>query len=130
MPLPYFPLDNHQPPYLAFEVFQRIKPGSLPWRPLLIVAVMHSKDLRAGISSLETEINRLIDAAFSGDTSLRGGTAVSKVYWMGVIGPHWRFGVKEDNGRKVKPLIDWHHTAHDEASFDDFQRLAALVAKM
>jgi hypothetical protein len=127
-PIPYFPLDNHQPPYVAFEVSQWNKPCSPPWRPLLIVAVMHSQDWRAGIPSLETKINRLIDAAFSGET--RGGTAISTVYWMGVIGPHWRFGVKEENGQEAKQLIDWHHTAHDEVSFDDFQRLAALVAKM
>ena len=129
-PMAYFPINNHQPPYLAFEVSRWTEPprsGPLR-RPLLIVVLMYSKDWQAGIPSLETEINRLIDAAFSGETI--GGTAISKVYWIGVIGPHWRFGVKEDNGQRATPLIDWHDTTHDEASFDDFQHLAALVGKM
>ena len=129
-PMAYFPINNHQPPYLAFEVSRWTEPprsGPLR-RPLLIVVLMYSKDWQAGIPSLETEINRLIDAAFSGETI--GGTAISKVYWIGVIGPHWRFGVKEDNGQRATPLIDWHDTTHDEASFDDFQYLAALVGKM
>jgi hypothetical protein len=89
---------------------------------------MYGQDWQAGIPSLETEINRLVDAAFRGETT--GGIAISKVYWIGVIGPHWRFGVKEDNGQTATPLIDWHDTAHDEASFEDFQRLVALVATM
>ena len=129
-PMAYFPINNHQPPYLAFEVSRWTEPprsGPLR-RPLLIVVLMYSKDWQAGIPSLETEINRLIDAAFSGETI--GGTAISKVYWIGVIGSHWRFGVKEDNGQRATPLIDWHDTTHDEASFDDFQQLAALVGKM
>jgi hypothetical protein len=126
-PRTYIPEDGPYP-YLAFEVSHWADPyPPPPLRPLLIVAVMHSQDWRFGIPSLETEINRLADAAFSGEG--RGGTAISTVYWIGVIGHHWRFGVK-DNGQEAKPLIGWHHTTHDEASFEDFQRLAALVAKM
>ena len=30
----------------------------------------------------------------------------------------------------MKPLIDWHETIHDEASYDDFQRLVALIADL
>ena len=57
-------------------------------------------------------------------------TAHSKLYWIGSIGPHWRYGEKEDKGQDVQPLIDWHHTTHDQASFDDLQTLACLVAAL
>lgn len=50
-----------------------------------------------------------------------------------MIGPHWKYGVKEDDGQGegvnhgLRPLIEWHHTTHDDASFADFLELAALV---
>jgi hypothetical protein len=120
--------DNHHTPYLVYEVSKLIAPGvPLKFRTVLIVVVMHDPDWRAGIPLLETEINRQTDIAFSGGVS---GTANSKVYWIGVLGPHWRYGVKEDNGQELKPSIDWHDTTHDQASYDDFQQLVALIADM
>ena len=125
----YWPLhriakDKRHTPYLAYEVSEFI---ALPAtrRSVLIVVIMESSDWRACVPSLEEGINRLTDDALSGTLSDR---ATSKVFWIGTIGHHWRYGVKEDNGREMKPLIDWHETIHDEASFDDFQRLVALVA--
>ena len=117
--------DNHAP-YLAYEVSRFI---ALPakFRTVLVLAIMDGPDWRACIPSLEKEKNHLTDAAFCGALSERV-TATSKVFWIGTIGPHWQYGVKEDNGREMKPLIDWHETIHDEASYDDFQRLVALVA--
>lgn len=118
-------------PYLAYEVSKFIAPSK--YRTVLIVVIMDSPDWRACIPSLETEINHLTDAAFSGALT-RGGAATSKVFWIGTIGHHWQYGVKEGNerelGRELKPLIGWHDTIHDEASYNDFQHLVALIADM
>ena len=122
-PMRRFAKDKRQTQYIAYEVSEII---ALPAtrRSVLILVIMESSDWQTCIPSLEKEINRLTDAAVSGTFSDR---ATSKVFWIGTIGHHWRYGVKEDNGRKMTPLIDWQ-TIHDEASYDVFQRLVALVA--
>jgi len=51
---------------------------------------------------------------------------VAKVYWIAAIGPHWRYGERDD-GQELVPLIDWHDTTHDAASYADLQQLVALV---
>ncbi|KAF8261475.1 hypothetical protein EI94DRAFT_797818 [Lactarius quietus] len=113
--------------YITTPVSTMIKTPSVQIRAVLIVAIMDSPDWRAGVPLLETEINRQTVASFSGTIS---GPAISTVYWMGVIGPHWRYGVKEENERDARPLTAWHDTAHDQASYDAFQHLTTLVAKM
>jgi len=92
-------------------------------RTVLIVKVKNSQHWPAGVPSLERQLNRQTDTAFS-------GTAVSRVYWIGVIGPHWRYGVKEDDGQDPIPLIAWHDVTDDQASYTDLQTLVALVAAM
>ncbi|KAF8274311.1 hypothetical protein EI94DRAFT_1714142 [Lactarius quietus] len=119
--------DSHHTPYLLLEVAKMTYLPSVQLRTVLIVAIMDGPDWRAGIPLLETEINRQIVASFNGPVRR---SAISMVYWIGVIGPHWRYGVKEDNERDPKPLIAWHDTAHDQASYDTFQHLTALIAKM
>lgn len=96
-------------------------------RTVLIVQIKNNQRVQSGIETLERQINRHIDAAFCG-TEL--GTAISKVYWITTIGPRWRFGVKEDDGQELRPLITWHETTHDRASFKDFQDLTSLIAEM
>ncbi|KAH9050441.1 hypothetical protein EDB84DRAFT_1448991 [Lactarius hengduanensis] len=96
-------------------------------RTMIIVQIKNNRRLQSGLGPLETQINRRIDAAFRG-TEL--GTAISKVYWITTIGPRWRYGVKEDGEQGLRPLIAWHESTYDQASFDDFQRLASLVAEL
>jgi hypothetical protein len=127
-PLRRIAKDDDHTPYFIYEVSKFIAPPS-KLRTVLIVAIMDSPDWQAGIPLSETEINRLTDTVFSGALS-GGGIATSKVYWIVALGPHWRYGIKEDNGRELKPLIDWHDTIHDQAPYDDFQRLAALIAAL
>jgi hypothetical protein len=78
------------------------------------------------IPSLEEQIDRAADVAFSGSFER---SANSMVYWIGVVGPHWRYGVKND-GQELNPLIDWHDTTHDQDSYNDFQGLTALIEDM
>jgi len=53
---------------------------------------------------------------------------VAKVYWIAAIDPHWRYGERDDGQElQVVPLIDWHDTIHDAASYADLQQLVALV---
>ena len=110
----------------VIEVCQLLyPPGSdLRLRTVLIVKIKKNQDWEANIPSLEKEIGCLTDAAFSDK-----GTAISSVYWIGAMGTHWYYGVKH-KGQDPKPLIDVHDNMHDQASYDDFQRLTALVAGM
>jgi len=110
----------------------------LTFRTVLIAKIRNSQHwqsgLGIGIETLERQLDRETDAAFA-------GTAHSKVYWIGTIGPHWRYGergVDDDahdatasgSGQNLRPLIDWHHTTHDQASFNDLQVLADLVSAL
>jgi hypothetical protein len=70
--------------------------------------------------------NAKADAAFAGIADAFAGTAHAEVYWIGAIGPHWRYGEKDD-GQDPVPLIEWHDTIHDAASYADLQQLVALV---
>lgn len=77
---------------------------------------------QAGISEQEKEIKGLTDAGLSEYANALN--ARFKVYWISVIGSHWRYGVHD--GQNSRPLIDWH-TIDDEDSFKDLQELAELV---
>ncbi|KAH9050491.1 hypothetical protein EDB84DRAFT_1449223 [Lactarius hengduanensis] len=116
---------------LMIEVVKSNGPGRNQLRALLVVGIKNnqddSQDWQAGIPSLERQINRQIDAAFHGTEP---GTGVSKVYWITTIGPHWRYGVRENDEQGLRSLIAWHKTVHDQASYDDFQDLTTLVADL
>ncbi|KAH8998326.1 hypothetical protein EDB86DRAFT_2912525 [Lactarius hatsudake] len=113
---------------LVIGVVKKINNDYSQMRTVLIVQIKCNWRLQSGILPLEEQINRHIDAAFRGEK--RPGTATSKVYWITTIGPRWRYGTKEDGGQGLKPLIEWHETTHDQASYDDFQILTSLVADL
>ena len=92
-------------------------------RTVLIVEIKNTPHWPGSIPDLQDQISAQADAAFDND-------AVSEVYWIGVVGPHWQYGIKKDDGQAVKPLIAWHHTTHDEASYNDFLCLTALIENM
>ena len=96
----------------------KLSTAPLTFRCVLIVEIKNTQHWQTGIAALERQLSRQTDAAFA-------GTAHSKVYWIGTIGPHWRYGEKEDDGQNPTPLIDWHHTTHNQASFDDLQVLTS-----
>jgi hypothetical protein len=85
------------------------------------VDLKNSQHWQSGIQALQQQLNGQTDAAFA-------GTAHTKLYWIGTIGPHWRYGEREDNEQGLVPLIDWHHTTHNQASFNDLRDLANLVS--
>ena len=114
------PLDPDS--HLIIEVV-KMTTAPITLRSVLIIAIGNAENLRPGIPVPERELNRQIDTAFA-------GTARSKIYWIESIGPRWRYGEKEDDGQDVQPLIAWHDTTHDQASFDDFQTLTGLVAAL
>jgi hypothetical protein len=99
----------------------KLSAHTLSFRTVLIVGVENTQHWLKEIESLDRRINLKTDASFA-------GTAHTKVYWIGTIGPHWRYGEWEDNGQNLTPLIGCHHTTRDQASFDDLQVLAGLVA--
>ncbi|KAF7785101.1 hypothetical protein Agabi119p4_1266 [Agaricus bisporus var. burnettii] len=113
--------SDHIPDFVV-EVVKIVSPP-MQLRTVLIVKIKNSQHWEAGIPALERQILRQTDASFS-------GTAVSQVYWIGVIGPHWRYGIKEDDGQDAVPLIDWHHVTHDQDSYNNLQNLATLVAAL
>ena len=99
-------------------------PPPLTVRTVLVLQVKNNQRWqKAGMEALERQLNRQTDTAFA-------GTAHTKLYWIGTIGPHWRYGEREDYGQDLRPLIDWHHTTHDQASYNDLLVLANLVAAL
>lgn len=110
--------ESHIPDFVI-EVVKLTSPP-ITFRTVLIVEVKNSQHWPGGKARLDRQISRQTDVAFA-------GTAHTKVYWIGTIGPHWRYGKKEDNGQDPVPLIGWHDTTHDGASYADLQKLAELV---
>lgn len=117
--------DNETKPYIPDFIIEVLKLSTPPltFRTVLIVKIKNTEHWPNGIPALERQIHRQTDVAFA-------GTAFHKVYWIGTIGPHWRYGVREYNGQDPRALIDWHDVTHDNASFYDFQDLAGLVAAL
>jgi hypothetical protein len=101
----------------------KLSTAPLIFRTVLVVEIKNSQHWENGIPALERQLNRQTDAAFA-------GTAHTKVYWIGAIGPHWRYVEKEDDSQCVQALIGWHHATHDQASFDDPHVLTRLVAAL
>lgn len=111
-----------QIPNFALEVARlRIPPTT--FQVVLVVEIKNSHLWPSGISRLERQLDAHTDASFA-------ETALNKVYWIAALGPHWRFGVKEEDGQGIRPLTDWHHEIHDEASYDNLQQLASLVRQV
>ena len=78
-------------------VIEVVKMGAAPliFRTVLIAKIRNSQHWEDGVPALERQLNRQLDAAFA-------GTAHSKVYWIGAIGPHWRYGEKLDEGQDMR----------------------------
>jgi len=115
--------DAHLPiPDFFIEVV-KLSTAPLTFRTVLIVEIKNTQYWQSGIQRLQEQINQQCDSAFS-------STAHTKMYWIGTIGPHWRYGEQMDDGQGPIPLINWHDTTHDQASFNDFRVLADLIHDM
>ncbi|KAH8998327.1 hypothetical protein EDB86DRAFT_834234 [Lactarius hatsudake] len=81
-----------------FAVVRKIPQFGSPYRlrTVLIVEIKQNSEWRAGIPALMNQINDAADMAFQVNS-------VRRVYWIAVIGPHWRFGVKTDRGLDPRP---------------------------
>jgi len=104
----------------------KLSMSPLTSRTVLVVKIQNTQRWQpesAGIEALQRQLNRQTDASFA-------GTAHTKLYWIGTIGPHWRYGEREDDGQDLRPLIDWHHTTHDQASYNDLRALVDLVSAL
>ena len=113
--------DESTIPDFVIQVSKFAQPGVLNSQIVLVAEIKNSHQWPEGAERLFTQICKQANSAFS-------QTALRSVYWIGVIGPHWRYGRKEDDGQlKLSELIPWHDTTHDDASFDDLQTLARLV---
>lgn len=63
-----------------------------------------------GINDQQNQITDQIDLAFASDAHMM-------VYWIGVIRPHWHYGVKKGDDWDTVPLIGWYHMMHDQQWF-------------
>jgi hypothetical protein len=113
--------ESHIPDFVIHVV--KLTSPPVTFRTVLIVKVKNSQHWQSGIGTLMRQINRQVGTAFA-------GTAHSKVYWIGAIGPHWRYGVKNDDSQEPVHLIDWHVVTHDDATYNDLQPLAGLVREI
>jgi hypothetical protein len=97
---------------------------SLASRTVLLVEIKSSsRSNDHGKEALMRQIEHQADSAFS-DGARR------KLFWIGVIGPHWLFGEKREDGQELTPLIRWHDVTHDDTSYHDFTRLAMAVRRL
>jgi len=92
-------------------------------RIVLVVNIMNHQFWESGEDALMDHIKHQTKAGLV-DNAREG------VYWIGVIGPHWRYGVMVDGEEDPTPLIPWHHVTHDDASYQDFEQLQTLVNHM
>ena len=109
--LPDDPESHTIPDFKIIIEVVKLSTPPITFRTVLIVKIKSSQHWQSGIGALERQLGRQTDAAFA-------GTAHTKVYWIGTIGPHWR---RKTTGQDSQPLIDLHHTTHDQALFDDLQ---------
>jgi len=112
---------------LIIEVQKLSNPPTLPLLTVLVIEIRNTPDWPASIHAQETQIKRHTDAALAGGEVSK---AKSKVYWISVIGPHWRYGDKDDDEQDPRPLIDWRHTTHDLDSYEHLRDLAGLVGSL
>jgi len=113
--------QTHIPDFLIEVAMLSTAPVIL--RTVLIVKIKNSQHWESGQDALTRQIKLQTDVAFA-------GTAAKKVYWIGTIGPHWRYGEREDDGQDLRPLIAWRNITHNQASYDDLVWLAGLVANL
>jgi hypothetical protein len=104
---------------LIIEVAKISRPPVV-FRTVLLVQI---KNWDQGKEDLIEQIGRWTDIEFLGTTAHR-------LYWVGVVGPQWIYGEKEDDGRYPKPLIGWHGVTHDDASYQDLLQLVDLVGSL
>ncbi|KAK2465586.1 hypothetical protein APHAL10511_002478 [Amanita phalloides] len=110
---------NQGLPDLILEVAKSVdQPFGL--QTILIVEIKNPHHWPDGVDHIMRRIDLDTGYEFS-------KTAFNKLYWIAAIGPHWRYGVREEGERRAGPLIDWHDSVHDAASFTEFQALATLV---
>jgi len=117
------PNESHCP---AFEVLKLTSTSPLTFHTVLILEVKNTNQWPTEIPALEQQLTRKTDAAFAASASAFVSTVYAKVYWIAAIGPHWRYGERDD-GQELVPLFDWHDTIHDAASYADLQQLVTLV---
>ena len=101
-------------------------PTGRPSRIVLVVEIKDPQDWDSGKDKLLQQLEHQTDLAFE-STDL--GAAKDKVFWIATIGSHWLYGEKM-YGQSLKPLIEWHHTAFDNASFLDLEKVAELVGSL
>jgi hypothetical protein len=77
----------------------------------------------AAYDRLMEQISRQADAAFN-------DKARERVFWIATIGPHWKFGHKDDNGQNPISIGGWQHTIHGAASYRKLMQLKAHVAQL
>ena len=97
-------------PDLIIEVTKVASPPLL-LRTILIVEITNTHHWPNGVDHMLRRIDLDTEYEFS-------KTGLDKLYWIAAVGPHWTYGVKEEE-RTSRPLIEWHHSVHDMASFSD-----------
>jgi hypothetical protein len=114
-------VDESAIPNFIFEVSKIAEVGGPGLQLVLVVQIKNTHQWPDGEEHLFAQICKQTNLALS-------PAASKKLYWIGVIGPHWRYGSKEDDCQPgLTPLIPWHDTTHDDASFNDLRTLAELV---
>ena len=106
-------------PDFVIEV-SKITTPPLDKRVVLIVEIKNTQHWPGKVSALEDQLLKQTSAALADN-------AKDLVYYVMTIGPHWRYGVKYDNGQGLQYLIEWRNTIHDESSFKELIKLSEKI---
>jgi len=110
-------------PDLIIEVAKQAQadqPCNGALRTILIAEIKNTQHWPNGIDHILRRID--VDTGYEFSK-----TARDKLFWIAAVGPHWQYGIRDEDERRARPLIDWHHSIHDAASFTDLQSLATLA---
>ena len=107
-------------PDLIIEVAKPANHQPFALRTVLIVEIKNTQHWPNGIDHILRRID--VDTGYEFSK-----TALDKLYWIAAVGPHWQYGVREEDEHRASPLIDWNHSVHDATSFTDLRALATLV---
>ena len=80
---------------------------TLPLRTVLVIEIRDTPHWPANIPEQEVQIKHHTDKAFAGSEVSRAR------YWICVIGPHWRYGFKDDDAQfPTKIFRIWLDSLH------------------
>ena len=98
----------------------KITTSPLDKRTVLIVEIKNTQHWPSRILALENQLLKQTNAVLADN-------ARDLVYYIMSVGPHWRYGIKYDNGQRLQHLTEWYYTIHNRNSFKGLTKLSEKI---